>query len=51
MNDQDSEEASSKKPRRRKNKKNKPSWPETDDFLIMKIEWMIDYCMDCVTWD
>jgi hypothetical protein len=51
MNDQDSEEASSKKPRRRKNKKNKPSWPETDDFLIMKIKWMINYCMDCVTWD
>ena len=51
MNDQDSEEESSKKPRRRKRKRSKPSWPENDDHLTIRIRWMINYCMNCVTWD
>lgn len=51
VNDQDSEEASSKKPRRRKRKRSKPSWPENDDHLTIRIRWMINYCMNCVTWD
>ena len=50
VNEKEKVEPSSK--RHRGHKKRKSSWPlVAGENLSMGIEWAIDYCMNCVTWD
>ena len=50
VNEKEKVEPSSK--RHQGHKKRKSSWPlVAGENLSMGIEWAIDYCMNCVTWD